>query len=277
MLRPASVLSMAMCLCACNEDNDAKVGVPTPDQLIQRDTGRVPAAFEFPSPTRTLAGGECIQTTVFSIHPPLDTCVMGRQGEPTGHSGTIKGDCGLSVWYAFGDGQLGWETNLAVKDDWRIGDQVKVCRLDKPNTCPDGSPDPTAEYRATNLRTKTSWEAFNSLHAFCGPSDREMVTETYGTHFMLKLPKGLSKRQVFDKIYPYRLLRIRQSDYCLDGWCDPNATEILKEDFAFLARVDMWKVFFDGARAGTFNEYTLLFDDKGLVNVTYEGPCAAHT
>jgi hypothetical protein len=99
-----------------------------------------------------------------------------------------------------------------------------------------------------------------------------MVEEFYGTHFMLKLAKGLSKREVFEKIYPYRVLRIRRSYYCLDEWCDPEASEILEEDFPFLAYVDTWQVFYDGARPGTFHTYILRFDALGLDRVTYEGP-----
>jgi hypothetical protein len=109
---------------------------------------------------------ECVETTVVGFRPRLNVCTMGKAGE-VAHvtSGIDEGsDCGFAIMYAIGDIQAAWKTNLEVKDGWRIGDPIRLCRIDEPAKCPPGWRNPQADYRATNLRTKTSWDAPNKWH-----------------------------------------------------------------------------------------------------------------
>jgi hypothetical protein len=221
---------------------------------------------------------QCIETTVVAITPRFETqCILGERGEVTHYSWAAekapekRWDCGLRVEYEFGDSQVGYDTILSVKDDWQVGDTVKLCRTDEPGICPSGGMDEGAKYRATNLRTNTSWEEHNRIRATCGPSDQGLLS-AYGTHGLLKLRRGLRKKETFEALDRYRALRIRPSDYCFEGWCDDRAREIKAKDFAFLERTDSWTFFFDGARADTFHTYTLSFKRDRLSKVTYRGP-----
>ena len=117
-------------------------------------------------PFHPLKEGECIETSFVGVHARLEqTCAVGGPGELVFYPGFKDLDCGMAVDYAFGDIQKSYQTNLEVKDNWRTGDPVRVCRLDKPSKCPPGLFDPFARYLATNLRTKTSWEENNRLYA----------------------------------------------------------------------------------------------------------------
>jgi hypothetical protein len=119
-------------------------------------------------PFRPLKQNECIETAMIGIYPRLEqVCTLGKAGEvahfPSSQGRGIR-DCGITVDYAFGDIQKAYDTNLEVKDNWRIGDPIKICRVDKPPECPPGRYYPGAEYLATNLRTKTSWQERNRLY-----------------------------------------------------------------------------------------------------------------
>jgi hypothetical protein len=126
-------------------------------------------------PFRELKKGECVDTAIRSIGGRFMECVLGNRGEVThrrddaNRTSSEKWDCGLTVYYWFDDVQTSYQTNLSVKDDWRIGDPIKLCRVDEPEDCPSGIHDESAIYLATNLRTDTNWQMRSRIHSYCAP------------------------------------------------------------------------------------------------------------
>ena len=168
--RTLAIVGLSVLLLVSCEDNPTESSPP--DQSSRRpdvDPRKLPKDF-FSRPRSSFKGlkeGECIETTVAAFHPRLNTCTLGKKGEVVHHSSGIGegSDCGMAVEYAIGEYQSSYETNLEVKDEWRVGDPIKLCRLDKPEKCPPGLMNPGAKYRATNLRTGTKWEEFNRIYA----------------------------------------------------------------------------------------------------------------
>lgn len=220
--------------------------------------------------------GDCVTTTIENITARFEECEMGARGaatrfrRPHGTPPEYKDqDCGLIVSYAFGDIQLSYTTNVTVKDDWRAGDVVEVCRTDEPYICSDRSVRDLAHYRAMNGRTGTGWEAVNRSHTGCNPTDAEML-ELSGTQDLLKLPAGLKKKEVFDRIV-YGPLYLRRADRCSAGFCDPSYERVYPHDLQTLERADTWTFFFFGA-ADAPHTYRFAFDGDHLKTVTYDPP-----
>jgi hypothetical protein len=93
--------------------------------------------------------GACFSTTIREVGPRLE-------GDP---------DSGMFVGYMDGHQMLDYANDLQVTQ-WRKGDAVKLCVTDLPTDCPVGDHRGVG-YRATNLRTGTSWDAGDSQH-MCG-------------------------------------------------------------------------------------------------------------
>lgn len=93
--------------------------------------------------------GECSITSVARIGSRLD-------GMP---------NSGSAIKYANGGYQVSYDTVASVQD-WRVGDQVKLCLVSIPTNCPPGD-NRGKVYNATNLRTNETWEASDSEHS-CG-------------------------------------------------------------------------------------------------------------
>ena len=74
-------------------------------------------------------------------------------------------DSGDAVSFADGGYQVSYTTIPGLKGS-KAGDRVKLCLVSIPDDCPPGD-DRGKVYKATNLRTHTSWEAPDSEHS-CG-------------------------------------------------------------------------------------------------------------
>jgi hypothetical protein len=74
-------------------------------------------------------------------------------------------DSGDAVSYANGGSQVSYDTIKGLKGS-RPGDPVRLCLKSLPQDCPPGD-ERGKNYRATNLRIHSSWEAFDSEH-MCG-------------------------------------------------------------------------------------------------------------
>lgn len=74
-------------------------------------------------------------------------------------------DSGDAVSYANGGYQVNYGTIQGLKGS-RPGDPVRLCLTSMPDNCPPGDARGKS-YRATDLRTHKSWEAFDSEH-MCG-------------------------------------------------------------------------------------------------------------
>jgi hypothetical protein len=93
--------------------------------------------------------GQCADTTIRQIGTRLEGIA----------------DSGDAVSYANGGYQVDYGTIKGLKDS-RAGDPVKLCLTSLPENCPP-SDDRGKSYKATNLRTHQSWNAFDSEH-MCG-------------------------------------------------------------------------------------------------------------
>lgn len=111
-----------------------------------------------PKPIKQMKVGECRRTTLVAIRPRLENCGLGPLGKPTAFAMDPPGDCGIAVWYAFRDMQASYTTDINVKDTWCTGDPIRICLIDWFDMSPER---PYAKYRATNLRTKTTYEEDN--------------------------------------------------------------------------------------------------------------------
>lgn len=74
-------------------------------------------------------------------------------------------DSGSAISYANGINQVSYEAIIGISAS-RVGDPVRLCLTAVPDECPPGD-DRGKTYKATNLRTKKSWEAMDSEH-MCG-------------------------------------------------------------------------------------------------------------
>ncbi|WP_315812793.1 hypothetical protein [Bradyrhizobium sp. SZCCHNR2028] len=74
-------------------------------------------------------------------------------------------DPGKHVLYQNGAEQIDAEWNAAVAHS-KLGDPVRLCTVSKPKQCPPGD-DRGRIYKATNLRTKETWQISESWHS-CG-------------------------------------------------------------------------------------------------------------
>ena len=72
---------------------------------------------------------------------------------------------GSAVNYIDGVMQVSYQTVRSVRD-WEVGDRVNLCLVSVPKNCPAGDGRGKL-YKATNLRTKETWQAYNSEHS-CG-------------------------------------------------------------------------------------------------------------
>ena len=93
--------------------------------------------------------GQCSVTTVASIGSRL-------VGAP---------DSGSAISYANGGAQVSYDVAASVQD-WRVGDQVRLCLVSVPANCPPGD-NRGKIYSATNMRTGETWQAPDSEH-MCG-------------------------------------------------------------------------------------------------------------
>ena len=219
--------------------------------------------------------GKCLETTITKITTRFeDECILGELGEVTHKWGDHRPrehmwDCGLYVLYASGDKQASHYTEVTVKDGWRVGDPVRLCRVDTPRKCPSGNLDPVRVFRVTNLRTKTQWEEINRISGSCGPNDDSIARDW---SFLLEIPKGLSKKEVFERLKRAQGVQIRRSDYCFPGWCDAGVSTIQPEDFEFIARADIWSLLIYGALPETFHSYTYTFKNGRLTSISHKPP-----
>ena len=83
----------------------------------------------------------------------------------TGNRLSGEPDSGSAIWYANGGVQVSYDTVASVQD-WQAGDQVQLCLISLPSNCPPGD-NRGKLYKATNLRTNETWEAYDSEH-MCG-------------------------------------------------------------------------------------------------------------
>jgi hypothetical protein len=167
-MRIITGLAALILLSSCDQPvNESKRAERANQPSVQHRTLEPPESYlRAEERFKGLEKDECVDTTVVGFQPRLNVCTIGKPGE-VAHvtSGISEGaDCGFAILYAIGDIQAAWETNLGVKDGWRIGDPIRLCRTDEPAKCPPGWRNPQADYRATNLRTKTSWDAPNRWH-----------------------------------------------------------------------------------------------------------------
>jgi hypothetical protein len=93
--------------------------------------------------------GQCSNTTIKDIGTRLENAPGS----------------GDAVGYANGGAQISYDTIKGLKGS-RAGDPARLCLISLPQDCPPGD-DRGKKYRATNLRTHSSWEAFDSEH-MCG-------------------------------------------------------------------------------------------------------------
>jgi hypothetical protein len=105
-----------------------------------------PSYTEGPVPTKV---GQCVTTRISDLSSRLENMP----------------DSGSAVSYADGINQVSYET-LPGLVTARVGDSVKLCLKAVPSGCPKGDVRGKT-YKATNLRTKQSWEAMDSEH-MCG-------------------------------------------------------------------------------------------------------------
>jgi hypothetical protein len=102
--------------------------------------------------------GACATTSIVSIQNRIE-------GEP---------DMGKSVNYAnngyqVADGTSGLDNvpdHTQNMQDWKVGDQVRMCLLSIPTNCPAGD-NRGKVYETTNLRTDETWQAPDAWHS-CG-------------------------------------------------------------------------------------------------------------
>ncbi|RJO59977.1 hypothetical protein C4544_06430 [candidate division WS5 bacterium] len=102
--------------------------------------------------------GACATTSITSIQNRIE-------GEP---------DMGKSVNYANGGYQVAGGTSgldnvpnsIQSMQDWRVGDQVRMCLVSIPENCPAGDSRGKV-YDTTNLRTNETWQAQDAWHS-CG-------------------------------------------------------------------------------------------------------------
>jgi hypothetical protein len=106
----------------------------------------VAAAHAGPLPVKV---GQCVDTAIKDVGTRLE-------GVP---------DSGDAVRYADGGSQVSYDTIKGLKGS-RAGDPVRLCLKSLPENCPPGD-DRGKSYRATDLRTHSSWVAFDSEH-MCG-------------------------------------------------------------------------------------------------------------
>jgi hypothetical protein len=74
-------------------------------------------------------------------------------------------DSGSAIIYGNGIGQVSYEAIIGISAS-HAGDPIRLCLVSIPDDCPPGD-DRGKTYKATNLRTKRSWEAMDSEH-MCG-------------------------------------------------------------------------------------------------------------
>lgn len=79
--------------------------------------------------------------------------------------GGRAGDSGSAIAYENGQWQVDYETIAGIRNS-RVGDQVLLCLIEIPESCPPGD-DRGRLYHGVNLRTHESWNALNSEH-YCG-------------------------------------------------------------------------------------------------------------
>jgi hypothetical protein len=126
------------------------------------------------SPKRTKAWkalgkiGACAETTITKIADRFDEPLSPtpfKPGEKRDKDGEPKMDQGTYVQYQNGAEQIHAEWNAGVAHS-RLADPVRLCTVWKPKKCPPGD-DRGRIYKATNLRTKKTWQMSESWHS-CG-------------------------------------------------------------------------------------------------------------
>src|SRR5262249_29604374 len=109
-------------------------------------TAAAPSYTEGPVPTKV---GQCVTTRISALSSRLENMP----------------DSGSAVNYANGIYQVSYDTIPGLVTA-RVGDSVKLCLTEVQDGCPKGD-DRGKTYKATDLRTKKSWEAMDSEH-MCG-------------------------------------------------------------------------------------------------------------
>jgi hypothetical protein len=112
--------------------------------------------------------GACAETTITKIADRFDEPLSPtpfKPGEKRDKDGEPKMDQGTYVQYQNGAEQIHAEWNAGVAHS-RLADPVRLCTVWKPKKCPPGD-DRGRIYKATNLRTKKTWQMSESWHS-CG-------------------------------------------------------------------------------------------------------------
>ncbi|WP_284419369.1 MULTISPECIES: hypothetical protein [unclassified Bradyrhizobium] len=112
--------------------------------------------------------GACAETTITKIsdrgEKPLSPTPF-KLGEKLDEDGEPLMDQGTYVQYQNGAEQIDAEWIAGVAHS-KLGDPVRLCTVWKPKKCPPGD-DRGRIYKATNLRTKETWQMSESWHS-CG-------------------------------------------------------------------------------------------------------------
>ncbi|MGJ5179412.1 hypothetical protein ACQR16_15835 [Bradyrhizobium oligotrophicum] len=111
--------------------------------------------------------GACAETTITKIADRFDEPLSPtpfKRGEKR-NNGDLIMDPGMHVLYQNGAEQIDAEWNAGVAHS-KLGDPVRLCTVWKPKKCPPGD-DRGRIYKATNLRTKETWQMSESWHS-CG-------------------------------------------------------------------------------------------------------------
>ncbi len=112
--------------------------------------------------------GACAETTITKIAGRFDEPLSPtpfKLGEKLDEYGEPIMDQGVHVLYLNGAEQIDSAWNAAVAHS-KLGDPVRLCTVWKPKKCPPGD-DRGRIYKATNLRTKKTWQMSESWHS-CG-------------------------------------------------------------------------------------------------------------
>jgi len=112
--------------------------------------------------------GACAETTITKIADRFDEPLSPtpfKPGEKRDKDGGPLMDQGTYVQYQNGAEQIHAEWNAGVAHS-KLGDPVRLCMVWKPKKCPPGD-DRGRIYKATNLRTKKTWQMSESWHS-CG-------------------------------------------------------------------------------------------------------------
>lgn len=134
--------AMAICLtvvgCGPNSANETPAGASVQSEMTTADSAAKPEQI-----------GDCVETKVAWLGPRLE----GVPGS------------GSAIQYQNGMRQVEYDAVAGI-DRSQIGDDVRVCLVSAPESCPAGD-DRGRVYSGTNLRTGESWSAPDSEH-MCG-------------------------------------------------------------------------------------------------------------